>query len=100
VDGGLRLIHPTFNWRLRKANVAWMKRSGIQVSHNQLPSSLDFTSFHPGYLLASLWLPIEHINRRCKIFHAVKEVYRDKPKNYSKTWNLVAGLVNLRYTTA
>ncbi|MDI1279281.1 transposase family protein [Methylobacter sp.] len=40
---------------------------------------------------------IEHINRRCKIFRIVKEVYRGKHKNYSLTWNLVAALVNLRY---
>jgi len=40
---------------------------------------------------------IEHINRRCKIFRIVKEVYRGKHKNYSLNWNLVAALVNLRY---
>jgi hypothetical protein len=41
---------------------------------------------------------IEHINRRCKIFRIVKEVYRGKHKNYSLTWNLVAALVNLRHS--
>lgn len=40
---------------------------------------------------------IEHVNRRCKIFRIVKEVYRGKHKNYSLTWRLVAALVNLRY---
>ncbi|MDD2661053.1 MAG: hypothetical protein PHY54_15465 [Methylococcales bacterium] len=40
---------------------------------------------------------IEHINRRCKIFRIVKDVYRGKHKHYSLTWNLVAALVNLRY---
>ncbi|HEO65306.1 MAG TPA: IS5/IS1182 family transposase, partial [Spirochaetes bacterium] len=40
---------------------------------------------------------IEHINRRCKIFRIVKETYRGKHKNYRKTWNVVAALVNLRY---
>jgi len=40
---------------------------------------------------------IEHINRRCKIFRIVKDVYRSKHKNYWLTWNLVAALVNLRY---
>ncbi|MCK9355508.1 MAG: transposase [Gallionella sp.] len=40
---------------------------------------------------------IEHINRRCKIFRIVKNVYRGKHKHYSLTWNLVAALVNLRY---
>ena len=43
---------------------------------------------------------IEHVNRRCKIFRAVKETYRGKHKNYSKTWNVVAALVNLRYARA
>lgn len=41
---------------------------------------------------------IEHVNRRCKIFRIVKEVYRGKHKNYSLTWNLVAALVNLRHS--
>ena len=40
---------------------------------------------------------IEHVNRRCKIFRMVKETYRGKHKNYGKIWNIVAGLVNLRY---
>jgi hypothetical protein len=39
---------------------------------------------------------IEHINRRCKIFRIVKDVYRGKHKNYSLTWHLVAALVNFR----
>jgi hypothetical protein len=40
---------------------------------------------------------IEHVNRRCKIFRIVKDVYRGKHTHYSLTWNLVAALVNLRY---
>ena len=40
---------------------------------------------------------IEHVNRRCKIFRIVKETYRGKHKNLAKTWNLIAGIVNLRY---
>jgi hypothetical protein len=40
---------------------------------------------------------IEHVNRRCKIFKIVKDVYRGKHKNYSITWHLVAALVNRRY---
>jgi IS5 family transposase len=42
-------------------------------------------------------IPVEHINRRCKIFRITKEVYRGKHKNYGKVWNIVAGLVNMRY---
>jgi len=44
--------------------------------------------------LAKRRIFIEHINRRCKIFKIVKDVYRGKHKNYSLTWNLVAALVN------
>jgi hypothetical protein len=40
---------------------------------------------------------IENVNRRCKIFRIVKDVYRGKHKNYSLTWNLVAAIVNFRY---
>jgi len=40
---------------------------------------------------------IENVNRRCKIFRITKETYRGKHKNYRKTWNIIAGLVNLRY---
>lgn len=42
---------------------------------------------------------VENIIRRCKIFRIVKEVYRGKHKNYGKTWNLIAGLVNIRYNS-
>ncbi len=46
--------------------------------------------------LARKRIRIEHVNRRCKIFRITKETYRGKHKNYSKTWNVVAALVNLR----
>ncbi len=41
---------------------------------------------------------IENVNRRCKIFRIIKDVYRGKHKNYSLTWHLVSALVNLRYS--
>jgi len=47
--------------------------------------------------LAKKRIRIEHVNRRCKIFRITKETYRGKHKNYGKTWNVVAALVNLRY---
>jgi len=47
--------------------------------------------------LAQKRIVIEHVNRRCKIFRIAKETYRGKHKKYGKTWNLIAGLVNLRY---
>lgn len=49
--------------------------------------------------LAQKRIRIEHVNRRCKIFRITKETYRGKHKNYSKTWNVIAALVNLRYDT-
>ncbi len=48
-------------------------------------------------MLARVRIPIEHVNRRCKIFRIVKETYRGKHKNFSKVWTVIAGLVNLRY---
>lgn len=47
--------------------------------------------------LARQRIVVENVNRRCKIFRMVKETYRGKHKNYGKIWNIVAGLVNLRY---
>jgi len=48
-------------------------------------------------ILARVRIPIEHVNRRCKIFRIVKETYRGKHKNSLKVWTVIAGLVNLRY---
>ena len=45
-------------------------------------------------------IPVEHINRKCKIFRIVKETFRGKHKNIGKTWNLIAGLVNFRYANS
>lgn len=47
--------------------------------------------------LARVRIAIEHVNRRCKIFRIVKETYRGKHKHVRLTWNLIAGLVNLRH---
>ena len=41
---------------------------------------------------------VENIIRRCKIFKITKDVYRGKHKNHGKVWNLVSGLVNIRYS--
>ncbi len=50
-------------------------------------------------ILSSLRITVENVNRRCKIFKITKDVYRGKHKNYGKVWNVVAGLVNMRYAT-
>lgn len=48
--------------------------------------------------LAKQRIPIENVNRRCKIFKIVKEVYRGKHKNYGKIWHAIGAIVNLRYS--
>ena len=40
---------------------------------------------------------IENVNRQCKIFRIVKDIYRGKHKNYALNWHLIAAIVNLRY---
>ena len=49
------------------------------------------------HLLSKKRIVVENIIRRYKIFRITKDVYRGKHKNHGKVWNLVAGLVNLRY---
>ena len=46
--------------------------------------------------LSKMRIVIEHLNRECKIFRIVKDVFRGKHKNYEKNWNCIAGLVNLK----
>ena len=48
--------------------------------------------------LSSLRIYVENVNRRCKIFKITKDTYRGKHKNYGKVWNVITGLVNIRYT--
>jgi hypothetical protein len=47
--------------------------------------------------LARLRIHIEHVNRRCKIFRIVKDMYRGKHRQYQKTWTVIAALVHIRY---
>ena len=49
------------------------------------------------HLISKKRVVVENIIRRCKIFRITKDVYRGKHKNHGKVWNLIAGLVNLRY---
>ena len=49
--------------------------------------------------LATRRVGIEHIVRRCKIFRITKDIYRGKHRNYGKTWNVIAAIVNLRYAS-
>ena len=38
---------------------------------------------------------IEHVNRKCKIFRIVGEVFRGKKRDFNKIWNAIAGLANI-----
>jgi hypothetical protein len=49
--------------------------------------------------LATHRIAIEHIVRRCKIFRITKDIYRGKHRNYGKTWNVIAAIVNLRHAS-
>jgi DDE superfamily endonuclease/Helix-turn-helix of DDE superfamily endonuclease len=44
-------------------------------------------------------ISIENVNRQCKIFRIVKDIYRGKHKNYTLNWHLVAAIVNFRYAS-
>ena len=97
-DSG-QLIHPTTTL------LADLGYQGIRKIHfnSQIPikkkkqQQLATVDKKYNRQLASVRCAIEQVNRRCKIFRVVKEVYRGKHKHYSKAWNLIAGLVNWRY---
>ena len=42
----------------------------------------------------------EHIVRQCEIFRSAKASYRGKHRNYGKTQNVIAEIVNLGYSPA
>jgi hypothetical protein len=48
---------------------------------------------------ASQRVPIEHTNRRCKVFRICGNTYRGKHREYESTWRLVVALVNLKAAT-
>lgn len=48
---------------------------------------------------ASKRVPVEHINRNCKIFKICGSRYRGKHKNYQDTWKIIVAIVNLKTAT-
>lgn len=48
---------------------------------------------------ASKRVPVEHINRNCKIFKICGSRYRGKHKNYQNTWIIIVAIVNLKTAT-
>lgn len=41
-------------------------------------------------------IKIEHINRQCKIFRIVKDVYRGKKLHFQNIWEIICGIINLK----
>ncbi len=81
---------------------------GIQKIHNNVEIPIKNTKKHKlttddksfNKNLSKRRIFIENINRKCKIFRIVKEVYRGKHKNYGLVWHVIGALVNLRYSEA
>jgi len=48
-------------------------------------------------LLSKMRIPIENVNRKLKIFRILKDVYRGKHKNYTRNWNIISMIYNIRY---
>ena len=48
---------------------------------------------------ASKRVPVEHTNRKCKIFKICGCRFRGKHSNYESTWLLIATIVNLKEAT-
>ena len=48
---------------------------------------------------ASKRVPIEHTNRKCKIFKICSSRFRGKHTNYENTWTLIVSIVNLKEST-
>ena len=51
------------------------------------------------YKKASKRVPVEHTNRKCKIFKICSCQFRGKHSNYESTWLLIATIVNLKEAT-
>lgn len=73
------------------------ENSVIPIKKKEIPRTTEAKAHNKE--LSKRRVLIENINRSCKIFRCVKEVYRGKHKNYGLTWRLVAALVNLRCTS-
>jgi DDE superfamily endonuclease len=48
---------------------------------------------------ASKRVPVEHTNRKCKIFKICGCRFRGKHSNYESTWLLIVAIVNLKEST-
>ena len=77
---------------------------GIQKTHPKIRiphkkpkgKSLNLQQRTENKAISRSRVPVENIIRFCKIFRIAKDIFRGKHKNYGKTWNIVAAIVNLR----
>lgn len=76
---GLQKIHP--KCKIPYKNTKLKKLTKDQKTYNRL--------------LSQERIKIEHINRKCKNFGIVKDVYRGKRKHCQSIWEIICGIVNL-----
>lgn len=92
------------NLRRNISGYADLGYQGIQKAHPNIRiphkkpkgKSLKSQQRKENKVISRSRVPVENIIRCCKIFRIAKGIFRGKHKNYGKTWNIVAGIVNLR----
>jgi DDE superfamily endonuclease len=80
---------------------------GIQKLHSKVQIPQKSSKLKPltelqkkqNTIKASKRVPIEHLNRKCKIFKICGCRFRGKHKNYEDTWKLISAIVNLKTST-
>lgn len=80
---------------------------GIQKLHQKVNLPEKASKLHPltdtqkkqNTKKASKRVPIEHVNRKCKIFKICGYRYRGKHENYQDTWLVIVSIVNLKTAT-
>ena len=80
---------------------------GIQNFHSKVELSQKSSKKHPltkqqkdeNTKKASKRVPIEHTNRKCKIFKICSCRFRGKHNNYENTWMLIVSIINLKEST-
>lgn len=80
---------------------------GIQKLHTKVQIPVKSSKLHPinetlkkqNTKKASKRVPVEHINRKCKIFKICGCRFRGKHRNYEDTWKLISAIVNLKIST-
>lgn len=80
---------------------------GVQKLHQKVNLPQKASKLHPltdvqkeqNSQKASKRVPVEHVNRNCKIFKICGYRYRGKHKNYQDTWLIIVSIVNLKTAT-